>query len=205
MKAYFFQRIFAYAIDIVLVTLVLTLIFMVIPSGDNAVKLEEEQLLISEQYLNQEINSDVYIEKSIPITYDIARENFLFVLVEAVLLIGYFVLFQFYNKGQTLGKKLLRIKVVRNDDDKLQMNDLVIRTLIAYEIFSSLLTLSTLLFLPAREYFYVSMSIFGIQFIVLIVIVVMVGFRKDGRGVHDLLGKTKVVMADTKEVVECVN
>ncbi len=205
MKAYFFQRVFAYAIDIIIVSVILFLFTVIVPVSDNYEKLTEEQILLAEQYLNKEVEAEVYIERSTDINYDLAKENFLVDLVRIVIVVSYFVIFQFYRKGQTLGKMLLKIKIIREDGKDVQVNDLIIRSVILYEVLANMLVLSTLLFLSAKTFFYVMSAVYFVQIVVIIVTLGMVCFRKDGRGLHDFAGKTKVVLLNKEELVVCEN
>ena len=51
------------------------------------------------------------------------------ILITVLVSIIYFVVFQYNNKGQTLGKKLMKIKVNSLNGD-LTMNQLVVRSLL---------------------------------------------------------------------------
>ncbi len=205
MKAYFFQRVFAYAIDIIIVSTILAIIAAIVPVSDNYHNLVEEQTVLTESYLNQEIEAEIFVERSTVVNYDLARENFLTDLFRIVIVVAYFVGFQFYKKGQTFGKMLLKIKVVRNDGSDVQINDLIIRSVILYEVLASMLVLSTLLFLSSSPFFYVMSTIYFIQVVVIITTLGMICFRKDGRGLHDFASKTKVILLNKEELVVCEN
>ena len=92
----------------------------------------------------------------------------------------------------TLGKKLLRIKIESEDDD-LTMNQMVIRGLIINGILFNIIELSLLLFLPKALYLNAYSSIELVKYSLYIVIAFMVMFRKDRRGLHDIICHTKVV------------
>ena len=55
------------------------------------------------------------------------------------LIIGiYFGLFQGFTYGQTLGKKIMRLKIVSNDGNKVSYKQLIFRTLFLYSIINYL-------------------------------------------------------------------
>lgn len=192
--AYFFQRLAAYLIDIVLVSIVVSLITFPIPKNENLEKINQEIMNINQEYMEGEIEIEEYINKSIGVSRDAAYENVWYTIVEITVIILYFIVFQFYNKGQTLGKKLLHIRVVKNNDTDLTMNDLIFRGLIFPAVLVDMLILGMTLFANDTVYFYTSNVLTVVQGLVLIAILIMICSRKDGRGLHDLVANTRVIM-----------
>ena len=105
----------------------------------------------------------------------------------------YFVVFQFYTKGYTGGKKLLNIKV-ESTNGELKLYQLLIRSLIINGIITSTLTVILLFTLNKASYINVQMYVELLNMGLLFVSFGMMLYRKDGRGLHDLLGGTKVVL-----------
>lgn len=192
-KPYFFPRLVAYIIDILLVSIVSTGILFFIPENKNYDKYMEEYEKIQVDFIDEKIDVDEYLNKSIDVVYDIDYANVIPMIVEVVLIILYFVVFQFYNKGQTLGKKLMKLRVVSTKNNDLSLNQVAYRALIINSILANILILGSLLFIGKNYYFYISL---GLQFLVAIleiVVLMMVMFRKDGRGLHDIIAGTKVI------------
>ena len=104
----------------------------------------------------------------------------------------YFMVLQFYLGGQTLGKRLLKIKIVKQDGSDLSMNDVVIRNLINNSIFADIVVAIMILF-NKNVYFYGSSIVQIIQYIIIFVSIFMIIVRKDGRSVSDLIAGTRVV------------
>ena len=105
-----------------------------------------------------------------------------------MLTIVYFVIFPLFNNGQTLFKKLFRIKV---------QYDSIIRFLLREEIVRNFTLLSLLLYLISGINYslfsvYLSyitpviLTFMSINFIVFI-------FNKDSKSLHDMITKTSVV------------
>lgn len=103
------------------------------------------------------------------------------------------MVFQFYNKGQTIGKKLMRLRVVSVKDSDLTLNQITYRGLIINSILSNILIIGSLLFLNRDYYYYASSGIQMLSSLILIVTLIMILFRKDGRGLHDVIANTKVI------------
>lgn len=52
-----------------------------------------------------------------PLNYELTKRKLPVNVATSVVFIGYYIIFAYFNKGQTLGKKLLKIKVV-NDKER---------------------------------------------------------------------------------------
>lgn len=192
-KPYFFPRLVAYIIDIMIVSIVCTGIMFILPENENYDKYMKEYEQIQTDFIEENIATEEYFNKSVDVVYDIDYSNVIPMIIEVVLIILYFIVFQFYNKGQTLGKKLMKLRVVNITDDNLTLNKMACRSLIINSIFVNILIIGSLLFLGRNYYFYASYVIQIISLIIIFSTLVMILFRKDGRGLHDVITKTKVI------------
>lgn len=195
MKAYFLPRFIAYIIDIILVFMVSTLIMTVIPKNSNIEQLQKETKEIKEKFTNKEITQKQYIERAKTLTYDYQYANVPYSIVDIVILILYFVIFQFYNKGQTFGKKLMKVRMVSSDESALTMDQLIVRALVLQSILINIALIGAVLFMK-KYYYYTDLSLTLLQSAIILVSVGMVLFRNDGRGIHDMIAKTKVIMIE---------
>lgn len=192
-KPYFFPRMIAFIIDIILVSVISTLIVMVIPENENHKKYVEEYEQIQADYIDKKISEKEYINKSKDVVYDIDYTNTPSTIVQVVVLIGYFIVFQFYNKGQTLGKKIMKLRVVSNEDKDLTLNQVAYRAIIVDSILINILMIGAVLFIGRDYYYYTSFGLQGLDALLIIIALVMIIVRKDGRGLHDVIAKTKVI------------
>lgn len=191
-KSNFGKRLMAYIIDVMIVSLIFSFLTIFIKDSSNLVNLNNELNTISENYLNQTITMSEYINQVASTQYLINREMFLQNLFSLVLMMGYFIVLPYYYNGQTLGKKLMKIKIVK-ENGKLGINDLVLRGLIANGILVTLIELS-LTFLFKDTPYFISISIFDfIQFLLVIISTFMILYKKDKKSLHDLVCKTLVV------------
>lgn len=192
-KPYFFPRLVAYIIDIILVSIVCSGIMFLIPKNENYSKYMKEYKQIQADYMEQKIDMEEYFNKSMNVVYDIDYSNVMSMIIEIVLIILYFVVFQFYNKGQTFGKKLMKLRIVSTKDSDLTLNQVTYRSLINNSILVNILILGSLLFLGRNYYYYASLVLQIIAAIIIVTTLMMILFRKDGKGLHDVVAGTKVI------------
>lgn len=192
-KALFIQRFVAFLIDILLVYFVATLIATPFVNTDSISKLSESATDVLQKYSNGEISSSTYLVEAGNISYHLNRANGITSFVSVFLSILYFVVYQFYANGQTLGKKLMKIRVVNNDGEKLTLNSIIFRALIINSIFADMLLLAIITFSTENTYLYGASLVGVLDYFLIIVCGFMVMFSKSGRGLHDFIGHTKVV------------
>lgn len=195
-KAYFFPRFLAYVLDFVIVTMISTLVLNIVPQDKNYKVYLDEYQKIQAEFMAQDITSEEYVNKSVDVIYDLDYSNVLPMIIEVVILILYYIVFQFYNKGQTLGKKLLKIRVVSSNYEDASMNQLIFRAFVIPAIISKMVIIALVLFMGRDTYYYGSFTVQGIQAGLLIISIFMVMYSRSGRGVHDCLAKTTVIMTE---------
>ena len=192
MKATFFERLGSYAIDILLLSVIASLICSGITtnSSEASKKLDD----ITNKWNSGEITNEVYLEEYGNLMYDYQKGNVIPLAVNATLTIAYFVIFQYMNKGQTLGKKLFHIKVVDNKTEKpISILKGLLRSLITLGIISSCLNILFIYVLNKNTYFipYITMGVIELLFDLVTIIFIL--YKQDGRGLHDLMANSKVI------------
>ena len=205
-KAMFSQRVLAFLIDLVLLSMITSLITMFIPMNDTATKLYEEQNSVLEDYVAGNVPMEEYVNQMIDLGYDISKQTVIISIVTIVISLLYYVVYPCYNNGQTFGKKLMKIKIKKTNDKELSMNDLLIRSMINNSILVNIITIALVLFLSKDLYLSTSSLVGVIQYIVLIISLIMIAFTKNAQGLHDKVVHTEVVMVNTvKEDVLCTS
>lgn len=191
--ASFIQRLGAYLLDVLLISFVVSIITTPFTTSDNYEKLSEESSKVIEEYTSGNIDMNTYMSRVSDISYDMSRETGLSSIISIAIYILYFIVYQYYNNGQTLGKKIMKIRVENIDNNQLSMNMILVRSLIINSILADLIIL-TISILGNRDVYFVGTGIFqGLQYLILFIIAIMVLSRKDKRGLHDLICHTKVV------------
>ena len=205
-KALFVQRFLAFLLDIVLVSIVASFISYPFLDMDSIQKLNESSVEVMENYTTGKIDEKEYFNESSTISYELARKQGVNTLVIIFLNILYFVVYQIKNNGQTLGKQILKIRVVDSSNRDLSMNQMIFRALIINSILLDMISFGVLIFANQSSYFYGVSFLAFIQFCILSVSTFMIMFGKDRRGLHDLVAHTDVVRCDVvKEMETCEN
>lgn len=205
-KAMFSQRVLAFLIDLLLLSIICSLITMFVPVNDTATKLYEEQNRVLEGYVDGSVSMEEYVNQMVDLGYDISRQTVIVSIVTIVISLLYYVVYPCYNNGQTLGKKLMKIKIKKTNDTELSMNDLLIRSMINNSILVNIINVILVLFLSKNLYLSTSSLVSFIQYLVLIISLIMIAFTNNAQGLHDKVCKTEVVVADTvKEDVLCTS
>ena len=94
--------------------------------------------------------------------------------------------------GETLGKKLMKIRV-ESETDELTINQMIFRSFMINSLLLYIIDFIIMLTVAKRSYIFVVMGVSFIQYIVLFICAIMMLFRKDGKGLHDLVCRTRVV------------
>ena len=193
MPAQFNRRFFAYIIDIFIVLVIANLITMFIPISEKTQDYYKELQTTQKKMYDKEIDVKEYTDIVLEDNCNISKGTVLISLTSIIIYILYFVVYQVYNNGQTVGKKLMKIKVKSITDESLSINTMLFRALIIYGIAANIINLILILLLKKELYLSISNTISIIQSLIVIISVFMILFSKQKRGIHDIITKTEVV------------
>lgn len=191
-KALFLQRFIAFLVDMLIVSVVVAFISAPFVDNKKITKLEDQGVEIIQKLQKNKIDSQVYLKEYSNVYYKLARNSGIISLVTILFSVLYFVVYQIYAKGQTFGKKLLKIKIV-SLDGALFMNQMIFRAFIANFILFDIISFAVMLFSPKSIYLYMIVFIEIIKWIITFISVIMIMNKKDGCAVHDKLLHTMVV------------
>ena len=192
MKATFFERLGAYLIDMIIVSFIFSLICL--GFGSNTSEAEKKMQELDTQLMESTITPEEYLEEYKIVLYDYQKENVLKSGISVALTIAYYVVFQYMNKGQTIGKKVLNIKVIDKDTNKpISILKGLLRTLIVFSILSGTLCLAFLYIFNANNYLYSYFTLLLLEGAFTLTTIIFVLYRKDRRGLHDMMTNTIVI------------
>ena len=218
-KKYWYRcnRVTAYLIDLLIVLVLTTLLAessITNPYKGNALSSYDEFKTVYNAELAKRENKVVdkneleSMIKSIAKPYRIytIRSNFASYLWYIVIIIFYFGFFQYYNNGQSIGKKLYKLKVVDKNDKKASLKQMLVRNIFGGNTFIFgnnliiLLSLLTMVFVKNPVHFvYIYTVVTGLGFIFDAVFIILFLFKKNARSLDDLVGGTKVIETPMKK------
>lgn len=139
---------------------------------------------------------DDYVNNVEIYNYKITRNNVYQSIILIVVSIFYFVILQFLMNGQTIGKKLMRLRVKSVDDKEVSIFSFFIRTILVCELLFTILDLVLVFSLKQSTYNLTASYIIQVRYLYELAFIICLIIRDDNRSLHDLLLKTKVVRYD---------
>lgn len=194
-KAKFIYRLIAFIIDMMIVYFVTTLISypFIASKTENLEKISSQASEIVEQFGAGEITMNSYISETAGLSFESAKIQGITILISIFVSIIYFVIVQYNNKGQTFGKKLMKIRI-NSLDGNLSMNQLVVRSLLINSILLNMVQVAAISFInDSIVYFYVDLFFESIQYLFVFISIILIMFSKERKGLHDLIAKTEVI------------
>jgi uncharacterized RDD family membrane protein YckC len=190
----FFRRISAYIADFLLVSFIVALfseVYIINPFYNKYMDLSNEYL---EYVENIDLKTEILnLEKLDKYTYELSYYSVYISIITLVVNILYYVIFQYFNNGKTIGKALFKIRVKGVKNQKLNIFNLFIRYCILMGVITSLISIISLFVLSMNTCLNVLSITQILENILFISCILMVFFRKDNRGLHDLLSNTCIV------------
>lgn len=141
---------------------------------------------------------ETYINKINNINYKISKANVYQSVISFVVYILYLGVAQWLMKGQTLGKKLFKLKVVnKNDiDKKVPLWNYLLRAVFVSELLLIGTDLILVMVLDLNPYLTANYWISNLRYIYEMAFLIVLIIRDDQRSVHDLLLNTRVALFD---------
>lgn len=162
--------------------------------------LEEEYnkkcLTIVNSYNDNKMTQEEYTNKFNYYYQQLQRASSFTYILDVVVTLLYVVLFQKYTNGQTLGKKIMRLKVVPVKGEQLTYKQLLLRNIFLFSIFYHLLMIITSLVVPEKYFVLSSNILYLMDYFLSIAVVGTMFFNKQRRGLHDMVAKTRVALFD---------
>lgn len=190
--ATFFERAGAYLIDLFIVGLLFSIVGVGIPQNTSDTDALMKEL--EDKLLNNEITTQEYFQEYSDLIYDMQNSSKLSFGISLALNIAYFVVFQTLFNGQTIGKRILKIKVVDKDSRKdAGIVKIFVRSLFTLSIFSGSMNLILLFVLSKTKYTVFYAVISALELIFTLTTIILILYKKDKRGLHDMMAGTLVI------------
>lgn len=193
MNAGFFKRFLAFGVDYLLVSLIVGIVTMGI-STTKVDSLNKQLIELENKAMSGEMTMEEFANQSTSIMYDLEKASLPSDIVTVVIFIGYFIVFQYLNKGQTLGKKLFKIKIVEGKKKgSPRLITVITRSMLIDMILMRLVIIVFAIALDSYG-FVMIYGLFSMLYMMFIfACVFMMLFRKDKMSLHDIITHSNVV------------
>lgn len=190
MKASLGKRASAYLIDLIIIIIILSLVSLIYHPDVSSLNANMDTITI--KYATKDITFTEYITELSSIYKQMDIINIFLNLINILIIISYFIIFPYLNDGKTVGKKLMHIEVRNQSNQPLSLTSLFVRNLIINGLLYLLAVVICSLVVPENIYFGTITALGIIQIGLLLASIIMVLYRKDKKGLHDLIAKTWV-------------
>lgn len=197
-NASFTRRLVAYLIDFVFISAILMILASFMPKSANFNFLTQDMNELTEQAMNNEITFEAYSREFAKNLIEIDRLSVVYNALSFIILVIYYVVIPVFTK-RTLGKRIMRIKIEHKDGKKLNLLNTFTRSIIDIGLLYSLITVYLVQIVDYKTYFF-TLIIFGIiQFLLVIISIFMILYKRDKRGLQDIFSRSNVVLNEVKK------
>ena len=137
--------------------------------------------------------------------YYLTKEGVATTIVSCSVAVVYYVILCYFCHGITLGKYLMKLRIVSANEKELNMGHYLIRSLFANLILSNLISIIFVLTMDKSTFINFYPKVSNALTVFLLATILFMMYRNDGRGLHDLMANTKIIstkIAKTKEEIK---
>ena len=194
------KRFFSFVIDSILVFTMLLPFSLFLVNTTNLSTIEQKFSLLTNNLLSKTISANIYMEQFALYIKEYMQEFTGLIFMNIIGIIIFFIIIPYISKGQTIGQKLLDLKMEKNKE-KITIPSLVIRNIIVNGLGYMI---CIILLQPLSSFSYlITLSILGILSIMLVIIsIFMILYKQEHLGLQDIISKSQVCHI---EVRECKN
>lgn len=149
-------------------------------------------------------NIDLNSPEMLDLQYDLTRYSLPTSIISLVVTVLYFVLFQYFNNGKTIGKALFKMRVTNKKGEKASIIQILVRTLFVDSILTSSILILFVCYMTKENFLLYNEYVSTIDTVIIMACLFLMLFRKDARGFHDLIAGTEVNYIDYKKTANVV-
>jgi len=199
-KPYIYKRVIAFIIDTLIVTILSGLLTIMFTNNEKYDEDNKKLLELTQRIVSEKIDQDKYMEEFNELNYNLTKDSIEVTIITIGVSIVYYSIMCYFCNGITLGKYILKLKITSANDKELNIFNYFLRSLIINSILSNVVTIVLINTLSKESYINISGRVGNVFTILMVVSFIMMMYRDDGRGLHDIIGNTKVV--STKDLEE---
>lgn len=191
------RRIGAYLIDYIFVIFLIGLISqinIINPYYDEYYEAYQEYETMTNDILPSNALETVFKSDYINTYQNVLKYGTSISIISIIVYLLYFIGFQKWNNNQTLGKKLFNLKIVNKDKSKpVSWVQYIVRTIVIYNIIFNCLSLVFVWTLHDKSFIIATMIINAFSYLITYGSLLLILFRTDNKGIHDIICKTAIV------------
>ncbi len=199
-KPFVYKRVIAYVIDLLIVTLISGILTVVFTDNSSYEKDTERMLDLTQKYTSKEINDEEYYKQFDELNYQMTLDSVSVTAITCGVSIIYYVILCYYCHGITLGKYIMKIKIVSSNGKKLNLGNYLLRCLVINMVLSNFINVFLVETLSKTSFLSIYSKVSNGFTLLLLLSFILVMYREDGRGVEDFMGNTKIVNIKDEEV-----
>ncbi len=192
-KPYFLKRLAAYLIDLIIVSVLATLISLVFIKEQLKTNYTGELMSLREQLTKKEITEEEFKKLSNDLIYINAKDTVGTTIIITGVSLVYYVILCYFCNGITLGKYLFKMQIVSSKDKKLNIGNYLLRGLLVNSILSYIINAVLVLTLSKDGFLSIYNVSSNVLTIFLLASLITMMYRQDGRGLHDIVSGTMVI------------
>ncbi len=183
-----FKRIFAYLLDLGIITFFMMLLSFIHPEKNRLLKNDFD--FINNIFTNNVITHIEYLDNIKEIMYQYTKQNIYTIFLGVFVIFLFIILIPTITKGKTIGKQILGIKIRKKEDSPFL--SYVIRATINFGFVFLLINGMSVFVLKSKEYIILLLITLFLQLLLVIINGFMVLYSKSKRGIYDRLCHTTV-------------
>ncbi len=192
-KPYVFKRVIAFVIDLFIVSMLSGVLALVFTNNKEYEEDSQKMVELTQKIASGEVTSKEFDGVFNEINYNLTLHSNGITIITVVVSIIYYCIMCYFCHGITLGKYIMKLKIESANGKDLNIFNYLIRGLIINSILSNIVTLILINTLSKEDYLNIYLKIGNIFPILMILSFVLMTYRNDGRGIHDLISNTKIV------------
>ena len=195
MNASFVRRVGAYLIDLIIAVVLMGIVSFLfeINANDSIIELNSKLKDLNVAIIDQEITYNNYVYEYSDAIQSLDKLTVPTNIICLIILITLYVVIPYKNNGSTIGKKILHIKLVKENGKDVGIKTLFFRSFLFNSIGYLIISILTVFLFNSVGYFFVTTILILFEILLVFISGFMISYRHDKRGMHDLLMHTKVV------------
>jgi uncharacterized RDD family membrane protein YckC len=189
------KRIIAYIIDFMIITLISSIIFTLPTFKEDYKKYTQvyEEYTTEMKYQLEGGSSEVDDEKLLSLNYKVLKSTTKLSIINLITTIAYFGIIAYLMNGQTIGKKIFKIKITNLEKQLPNAGLFMLREIIITNFIPQIISLFILILASQKTFITLNTYISYLTMIMYFLIIGFMIFREDERGLHDIICNTKVI------------